>query len=107
MNDRVGLEQGDRILAWAGRMLTEHTRGSDVPFRFEDDKFTILCPWTVGEYAEAVAERLVALLCEAQPPIEEKVELRASAGTATCPQDGDESHALYHSAQRALLASKS
>ena len=106
VNQAVGRDQGDEILAWVGRLLNEHTRGSDVPFRFEDDAFTILCPWTDGDFARAVASRLTALISEAKPPIDRDVKLSISTGTATCPSDAQEAHALYHSAERALLGAK-
>lgn len=104
VNERLGRDVGDRILAWVGRLLTEHTRGSDVPFRFSDDTFTVLCPWTASEFARAVASRLSTLLSEAKAPIEGSVSLSVSTGTSTCPTDGQEPQSLYHSAQRALQA---
>lgn len=107
VNSELGRDGGDQLLAWVGRVLTEHTRGADVPFRFEDDKFTILCPWTAGEYAQSVASRLSTLIGEAKPPIERSIPLSVSTGTATCPTDGQEALALYHSAQRTLLRSRS
>jgi diguanylate cyclase (GGDEF)-like protein len=106
VNETVGRDQGDQILAWVGRVLKEHTRSSDVPFRFEDDSFTILCPWTAGEFGSSVAERLATLINEAKPPIEGEVALSVSRGTATCPADAKEAQALYHSAQRALLGER-
>lgn len=106
VNDAVGRDQGDQILAWVGRVLREHTRSSDVPFRFEDDSFTILCPWTSGDFANAVAERLATLINEAKPPIEGEVALSMSRGTATCPADAKDAQALYHSAQSALLGTR-
>jgi diguanylate cyclase (GGDEF)-like protein len=106
VNESVGNEQGDRILAWVGRLLNEHTRGADVPFRFEDDTFTILCPWTSSEFAGAVAARLSTLVQEAKPPIDSPVKLSISTGSATCPDDAQDALALYHSAQRALKRAK-
>ena len=106
VNQVVGRDQGDDILTWAGRVLNEHTRGSNVPFRFEDDAFTILCPWTTGDFASVVASRLATLIGEAKPPIDGDVKLSISTGTATCPADAQEALALYHSAERALLGAK-
>jgi len=102
VNEELGRETGDCILSWVGRLLSEHTRGSDVPFRFDDDAFMILCPWTASEFARAVASRLTTLLAEAKPPIDAELSLSVSTGTATCPADGTEGLALYHTAQRAL-----
>jgi diguanylate cyclase (GGDEF)-like protein len=106
INASFGRELGDRILRWFGRLLVEHTRASDVPFRFEHDVFAILCPWTVGAYASAVADRLSRLAGEARPPVEAAVTLTVCGGTATCPTDAQDAQALYQSAQRALVAAK-
>lgn len=106
INAEHGHAIGDQILAWVGRLLNEHTRASDVAFRFEEDAFTILCPWTDSDVANKVANRLVTLVAEAKPPVEPDVEVTIAAGTATCPDHAREGHALYHQAQRALLAAR-
>ena len=97
---------GDQILAWVGRVLNEHTRASDVAFRFEEDAFTILCPWTSSDVANRVAGRLVTLVAEAKPPVQADVGVTIAAGTATCPDHAREGQAMYHHAQRALLAAR-
>jgi diguanylate cyclase (GGDEF)-like protein len=106
VNSAVGRENGDRILLWAGRLLNEHTRSSDVSFRIEEDAFTILCPWTAGPFAEHVADRLTSLIDEAVPPIEARTELSISTGIATCPSDAQEGLALYRAAERSLTEAK-
>lgn len=106
VNETHGLEIGDQILSWVGRLLNEHTRASDVAFRFEEDSFTILCPWTSADVANRVAQRLVTLVAEAKPPVDAEVEISIAAGIATCPDHAREGQALYHQAQRALLASR-
>jgi diguanylate cyclase (GGDEF)-like protein len=106
INATYGESVGDRVLAWVGRLLNEHTRGSDVPFRYEQDAFTILCPWTASDVAPRVAGRLAALVAEAKPPVESDLSVTLSYGTATCPDHAREGQALYHHAQRALLAGR-
>ncbi len=106
INLELGREQGDQIMAWVGRLLNEHTRGSDVSFRFDDDAFAIICPGTEREQAHTVAARLSALLSEAKAPIEDPVSVSVSIGAATCPDDGQEAQALYHCAQRGLAESR-
>ena len=106
INAEHGQAIGDQILAWVGRLLNEHTRASDVAFRFEEDAFTILCPWTAANVAGKVANRLVTLVAEAKPPVEPEVEVTIAAGTATCPDHAREGQALYFQAQRALLATR-
>jgi diguanylate cyclase (GGDEF)-like protein len=106
VNDTHSPEIGDQLLTWVGRLLNEHTRASDVAFRFEADAFTILCPWTSSEVANRVAHRLVTLVGEAKPPVEAEVQVAIAAGIATCPDHAREGQALFHQAQRALLASR-
>lgn len=106
INETLGHELGDEILAWVGRLLNEHTRASDVPFRCEDDVFAILCPWTSADVAGHVAGRLAALIGEARAPVAAEVSLSVASASATCPDDTVEAKALYHHAERALLAAK-
>lgn len=106
INSAHGEPVGDAVLAWVGRLLNEHTRGSDVPFRYEQDSFTILCPWTSSDVAARVAGRLAALVAEAKPPVEPDLSVTLTYGTATCPDHAREGQALYHHAQRALEAAR-
>jgi CRP/FNR family cyclic AMP-dependent transcriptional regulator len=103
INSMHGDPVGDAILAWVGRLLNEHTRASDVPFRYEQDAFTILCPWTASDVAVRVAGRLAALVAEAKPPVEAELSITLTYGTATCPDHAREGQALYHHAQRSLV----
>jgi diguanylate cyclase (GGDEF)-like protein len=106
INTAHGNAVGDAILAWVGRLLNEHTRASDVPFRYEQDSFTILCPWTASDVAARVADRLATLVAEAKPPVEPNLSVTLTYGTATCPDHAREGQALYHHAQHTLLASR-
>jgi len=106
LNEALGHDVGDAILGWVGRLLSEHTRASDVPFRYEEDVFTVLCPWTPADVAGTVAGRLAALIGEARPPVAAEVSLSVAAASATCPVHAREGKALYHYAERALLAAK-
>jgi CRP/FNR family transcriptional regulator, cyclic AMP receptor protein len=106
VNETLGHQVGDEILAWVGRLLNEHTRASDVPFRFEQDIFSVLCPWTSADVADLVATRLATLVGEARPPVDAEVSLSLVAASSTCPDHGREGQALFHHAERALLAAK-
>jgi len=106
INERYGHAVGDRLLQWVGRLLNEHTRASDVPFRFDEDMFAILCPWTSAAAAGQVAERLVALVADAEPPVGQGVTISLDAAYATCPDHAGEGHALYHHAQQALMVAR-
>ena len=106
INDTLGHDSGDEILAWVGRLLTEHTRSADVPFRLGGEEFAVICPSTPPEVARSVAQRLVDVIHEAQPPVDPELHISASAGYATCPEDGATPEELYGAADRALYAAK-
>lgn len=106
INDSLGFEVGDKILAWVGRLLTEHTRASDVPFRCEADVFAVLCPWTAPEVAVVVAQRLATLVTEAHPPVDVPVSLSPSVASASCPDHGKDAQPLYRRAVKALEAAR-
>lgn len=106
INDALGFDVGDRTLAWIGRLLIEHTRASDVPFRCEPDVFVVLCPWTAPQVADIVAQRLAALIDEAHPPVEVEIFLSPAVASASCPDHGKEAQPLYRRAVMALEAAK-
>jgi diguanylate cyclase (GGDEF)-like protein len=106
INDTLGFDVGDRTLAWIGRLLTEHTRASDVPFRCEPDVFVVLCPWTAPQVADVVASRLAALIDEAHPPVDVELFLEPAVASATCPEHGKEAQPLYRRAMMGLEAAK-
>ena len=39
VNDSLGHDVGDEVLKWLGRILTEHTRAADAPFRVGGEEF--------------------------------------------------------------------
>ncbi len=107
INDGLGHDVGDQVLSWVGRILTEHTRAADAPFRVGGEEFAVLCPATSSSVARAVAERLVGVVGEARPPVKPEVHVTMSAGHATCPDHGSAHDRLYNVADAALLRAKS
>ena len=106
INERYGRPVGDRLLQWVGRLLNEHTRACDVPFRFDEDMFAILCPSTSAGVVGSVAARLAVLVAEATPPVGEGITISLDSAFATCPDHARDGHALYHHAQRTLMAAR-
>ena len=106
INDTLGHDVGDAILSWIGRILTEHTRLTDMPFRIGGEAFAILCPGTHGVLARSMAQRLVAVVGEATPPGVHELHLTMSAGYSTCPDHGTGTETLYHLADQALFKAK-
>ncbi len=106
INDTLGHDVGDHVLGWVGRILTEHTRVADIPFRIGGEEFAIICPSTDVELAHALAQRLVDVVCEAKPPVSQELHVTMSAAYATCPEHGETTESLYKTADQALLKAK-
>lgn len=106
INDTVGHDAGDEVLAWVGRLLTELTRAADVAFRVGGEEFAVLCPATDLQTVDAVAHRLVEVVGEAHPPVDRDVRVTMSAGYANCPLHGMSHEELYYVADQALLRAK-
>ena len=106
ISDEFGHDVGDVVLIWMGRLLTEHTRSADTPFRIGGDEFATLAPATRGEVAHHVTQRIVNVLAEARPRVDFEVNVTASAGYASCPDHGVSVDALFTQADSALYRAK-
>jgi diguanylate cyclase (GGDEF)-like protein len=106
VNDTFGLEIGDTTISWVGRLLIEHTRGVDVAFRVGGEEFAVLCPSVPADAARNLAQRMVALVSEAKPPVNFELKITVSAGVASCPENGRRPDDLYGAAGEALLKAK-
>ncbi len=106
VNDTLGHDAGDQLLMWVGRILVEHTRGCDVPFRVGGEEFAIICPSTGPETARVAAERLVGVVGQATPPLDHGMRMTLSAGYSSCPEHADGFEGLYRLADQALYAAK-
>jgi len=107
VNDNFGHDIGDEVLRWVGRVLTEHTRAADTPFRIGGEEFAILAPATPAHVAFSVSERLISLVAEARPPVELDLKITMSAGYGSCPDHGSTATTLFSLADQALLRAKS
>lgn len=58
VNDVLGHEAGDKVLAAFGKMLAENLRGRDLAVRWGGDEFVLVLPDTPPEGAEVVVEKL-------------------------------------------------
>lgn len=106
INDTLGHVAGDEVLAWVGRILLEHTRAADAPFRIGGEEFAVLCPAADSHMAGQAAQRLVAVVAEAKPPTDQVLKVTMSAGYASCPEHGTTFEDLYMVADNALLQAK-
>jgi diguanylate cyclase (GGDEF)-like protein len=107
VNEMFGEGVGDATLSWIARLLSEHTRDSDVAFRVGGEEFGLICPSTVGENARHVAQRMVELVGQARPPVSFDLRVTVSAGVAGCPTHGLRADDLLQIAEKALMKAKS
>jgi diguanylate cyclase (GGDEF)-like protein len=85
VNDSLGHEAGDRLLATVGAMLRDESREDDLPARICADEFGLLLRRATAEQAMATAERLIALVRERGTPT-----VGASVGIASFGGTGEE-----------------
>ncbi len=108
VNDRSGHAEGDRTLAYFGRLLSNSVRKPDRPFRIGGDEFAILLPHTDADGARIVVRRLLAnalqpvLRLDDQP----KSGISFSAGVSSLPEPATTRAQLYAQADAALYQAK-
>jgi diguanylate cyclase (GGDEF)-like protein len=102
LNDAHGHQVGDHVLAEVAELLTRNCRDRDVPSRYGGEEFTVILPGCSVEESLATAERLRALIDDADMVI----PITASIGVATFPLHGSDATELVHAADRALYMSK-
>ena len=104
INDVHGHEQGDKVLAAVGQVLSSTLRASDFAARYGGEEFLVLLPDTDRATARDVAEKLRRAIMDAE--LSHVGSLTASFGVAALPDDGAECESLVRMADRALYAAK-
>lgn len=103
INDTLGHQHGDRALVLVADALRRVQRRGDGLFRWGGDEFALLLPATPLHEARAVAERYVEAIDDVRV---DGFSLRASAGIASYPDDGQDSETLLRKADDLLYESK-
>jgi len=110
VNDALGHQAGDQLLAEIGRAIVAAGRDSDHVFRYGGDEFTILLPGADAESAVTVAERvrnaIHAVSAEGTRWHRGRVSTSASFGLATYPTDGRSADEILLAADRACFVAK-
>ncbi len=104
LNERVGHEIGDTVIASLAALLRARLRASDVVARIGGDEFLVLLPDTTPDAGIALAEGLRGLTAELSPA--ETDELTVSVGVASFPVDAESARDLLDSAEQALVSAK-
>ncbi|HWM34807.1 MAG TPA: sensor domain-containing diguanylate cyclase [Pseudolysinimonas sp.] len=87
VNDQLGHERGDELLAEVGRRLLATVRDSDVVARYGGDEFVVICHSADEGIALDVAERIRATIGEPYEFLPGSIPLAASVGVAVADPD--------------------
>lgn len=109
INDRIGHQEGDRVLVMLGGILTRGVRAADMICRYGGEEFAVILPHTDLEVAGAMAERIregvATSSAEVEPPLRTGA-LTVTIGVATFPVDAGDAERLIAVADRRLYAGK-
>jgi diguanylate cyclase (GGDEF)-like protein len=110
VNDSLGHDAGDALLAVLARRLESVLRPGDVVSRFGGDEFTVLCedidPCTAGRQSVNVAERIIDAICEPFVLNGDEQFLSASAGIALAFDGSERPEDLLRDADAAMYRAK-
>lgn len=104
VNDRLGMSQGDEVLARAAGSLAGQLRREDVVARLGGDEFGVLLWNVTEEQAQSVFDRLRAAVAREAPP--EGFTVTASIGFVAAGQRSATADQLFVAAERAMREAK-
>jgi diguanylate cyclase (GGDEF)-like protein len=109
VNDAHGHLVGSELLDRVGRRLQELSRKQDQCFRYGGDEFVILMPETDAKDALTLAKVQLRALMETQFRMKSglKLNVSASVGLASAPDDGAQVHEIIGTADARMYAVKS
>lgn len=106
VNDRHGHLVGSHLLKEVGEALRAGLRKQDVVFRYGGDEFVALLPRADKGAAQYVAERLLKDLRDRHFGNVLALDVRASFGVATWPEDGSTIHDVIRAADAMMYLVK-
>jgi diguanylate cyclase (GGDEF)-like protein len=108
VNDEHGHLIGSRLLTEVGQNIRSMIRGIDLAFRYGGDEFVILLPETRKDAAVETAMKVHHTLRTARFLGRDNLQLqvRASFGVATCPEDGGSVHEVIREADKMMYLVK-
>jgi diguanylate cyclase (GGDEF)-like protein/PAS domain S-box-containing protein len=107
VNDTLGHNAGDRLLAQVGERLKSTIREADTVARMGGDEFTVVL--SQGRYAEdasRIARRILDLLANPFHLDDHELYLTASIGISVFPADGSDVETLVRNADAAMYHAK-
>jgi diguanylate cyclase (GGDEF)-like protein len=112
VNDRYGHLAGSWLLGQVAQTIKQNIRGIDSAFRYGGDEFIILLPQTGKDAALEVTRRLLRAMRESNYPRSETssepldLNVRASFGLASYPDDGATAHEIIRTADEMMYMVK-
>jgi diguanylate cyclase len=106
INDTLGSSTGDEVLREVARRWERFCRDRDHLGRWSGDEFIAILDGVGGNEASTIAHRLMEALTEPFNIDGHLVQLTASAGVSSFPEDGLNGHDLIRHAESALLTIK-
>ena len=106
INDSYGHMEGDRVLRDVAQMLSECTRGKDLACRYAGDEFVVVCQGSTANEANRIADRIRQALLYYRPIMGSEMDLSASIGVASYPEDGTDWRSLLAVADRRMYTDK-
>lgn len=104
INDSLGVDQGDRLLARFGQRLASYMAGSVVG-RLGGDEFMVIRTTTFDDHDKWVAN-LRDHMCRPFEINEQSLRLGLTFGTCRAPEDGRDSAVLFQRLESALYSAK-
>ncbi|MBK5277087.1 MAG: sensor domain-containing diguanylate cyclase [Desulfuromonadales bacterium] len=108
INDAHGHLVGSRMLSELGRLIGRNIRDCDSAARYGGDEFVIILPQSGKQQAVSMATKLLDLLRSTEFISDDNqlIQLTASFGVATYPQDAESSVELTRAADIAMYDAK-
>ena len=107
VNDTLGHNIGDQLLAEVAQRLSASVRISDIVARLGGDEFTIILPQlTDPAQVEVVAQNILRRLGEPFTLNNETAHISASIGITLYPEDSDDVEQLLMNADQAMYVAK-
>lgn len=104
INDTLGHEVGDEVLAALSRRVTRALRHDDAAGRWGGEELLLVLPGTDLDGALVAARKVVTQVAGA--PLVRDIRVTISAGVAAFPGHGASAESLVHAADMALYAAK-
>lgn len=109
VNDTHGHLAGDEALRAVAALIRRVVRPVDLVARYGGEEFTLVLPETPSPGARAMAERIREMIATNPIPLPsgQTVNLTASIGVASYPEDAESAEKLIGAADQALYTAKS